>query len=79
MEAKQPYKEMGSATDRQIELQMITYVENNTFFDFSDDLDGARFRRFKFVFDQILSTYKLDEARELKWWEWGTRSGFTIV
>ena len=42
MEAKQPYKEMGSATDRQIELQMITYVENNTFFDFSDDLDGKQ-------------------------------------
>ena len=79
MEAKKLSELRQSKTGRQIELQMISYVENNAFFDFSDDLDGTRFEIFKRTFNHILSTYKFDEARETMWWEWGTRSGFTII
>ncbi len=68
-----------SSSERDIELRMITYVENNRYFDFSDDLDGSRFESYKRVYNHVVTNLNLDQERADKWWDWGTKSGFTII
>lgn len=62
-----------------IKTNLIAHVENNASFNIDPDKEPERFVAYREMFFKICRRPGFGDERAMKWMEWGTHAGFTII